>query len=159
MAIESIYAEAFIASVLKGDATLVGASALNGARVYPNRAPQGTTASPTLYPLIIYNVQSPGDVNTANAVRMYARPLFQVRTVGKVIGTTLQDASRVRAAAHRMDEILKGIRRQSFTIEGQTFYFNVWREDELPTREEQGATADEFYRSYGGLYRVNVFQV
>jgi hypothetical protein len=154
---ESIYAEAFLDSLLNGDATLTGASALNGQRAYKNRAPQGTKDNPTLYPLVIYNMQAGGDVNTGNASRIFTRPLFQVRAVGKVIGTALQDASRVRTAAHRMDELLKRIQRRSFTVDGATYFFNVWREDELPPREEPGESADVFYRNYSGLYRVEVF--
>lgn len=152
MAVESIYAEAFLSAVLKGDATLVGAGALAGQFVYRNRAPQSAVA-----PFVIYNEQSSEDVKTANAVRMFTRSVFQVRTVGRLVGTQLQDATRVRAAAHQVDNVLKDIRRQAFALEGVTYYFNVWRESGLPAREEPGLTADEWFRSYGGFYVVEQF--
>jgi hypothetical protein len=149
---ESIYAEAFLASVLTGDAALIAADALNGQFVYKDMAPQNGPV-----PRVIFNLMASGDVNTLNATRLFTRPLFQVRTVGKVLNGTLLDGARVRKAAHRMDEVLRSIRRQSFTLESVTFNFNVWREEELPLRTEPGETAEVFYRNYAGLYRVEVF--
>ena len=151
MPVESIYAEAFLSSVLKADATLKGVTALGGEYIYRNRAPQTAEA-----PFVIYSVQSADDVNTANADRMFARLLFQVRVVGRLVGTELQNASRVRVAANRVDALLKDIRRQAYTVDSVTYYFNVWRESGLPGREEPGLTADEWFRSYGGFYRVEI---
>lgn len=153
MAIESIYVEAFLDSVLKADTTLVGATALGSAsKIYRNRAKQGDVP-----PYLIYNLQAPNDYTSLNKDRLFSEYLYQVRVVGEVKGMDLQLASRVRIAAHRMDDVLDGIRRQSFTVESVTHSFNVWRESELPVREEAGNTADVFFRNYGGLYRVQIF--
>jgi hypothetical protein len=149
---ESIYCDAFLGSVLNGDAALIASDALNGKHAYNSLAPPGAPA-----PRIIYNVQAGGDVNTLNATRLFTRPLYQVRLVAKVVNGVLQDASRVRKSANRMDELLSSIRRQSFTVEGVTLNFNVWREDEIPMRVEEGEAADVTYRNYGGLYRVEAF--
>ena len=152
--IDSIFAEAFIASVLN-DATLLGATALNGTfadKVFKNVRRQGS-----VLPVVVFNVQAPWDGNSGNGIRLWTRPVFQVRTIGRVVNGVLQDASRVRTAAHRADDLLKEIRRQSFTVESVTRYFNVWREDEIPPREEPGETADVTYRNYGGFYRVEQF--
>jgi len=149
---ESIYCDAFLEFVLNGDATLIASDALNGEYVYNSVAPANKP-----FPRIIYNVQAGGDVNTLNATRLFARPLYQVRLVAKVKNGALEDAARVRKAANRMDELLRSIRRQSFTVEGVEMNFNVWREDEIPVRTEPGETADVSYRNYGGLYRVEAF--
>jgi hypothetical protein len=161
--LESIYAEAFIDSTLKNDSTLVGATALNSGAsglnrpdrlIFRNRARQGTTD----YPLIIYSIQSAVDYNGQfNQFRLLAEYVFQVRTVGKVIGIDLQNASRVRATSNRADEVLKEIRDASMVLDSVTYHFNVWRESELPVREEEGEDASTFYRNYGGLYKVQVF--
>lgn len=149
---ETIYADAFLSSVLREDATLTGVTALNGKYVYQDIAPQGTPV-----PRIVFNLQAGGDVNTLNGRRMFVRPLYQVRTVGKVVGGILENAARVRVAAHRMDELLRFIRRQQFTIDSVALNFNVWREDELPVRSEQGEMEDVRYRNYSALYRVEIF--
>lgn len=152
--LESLYAEAFVAGVLKGDATLIGNSALGSAsKIYKNRATEGAS-----FPLLIYSIQSSIDFNSLNQeFRLLSEYLFQCRVVSEVKGIDLQSADQVRTAANRMDELLRNIKRQSLTIGSVTLYFNVWREMELPVREEQGATADAFYRSYGGFYRVQAF--
>lgn len=155
MAIESIYAEAFIAHLLN-DATLLGATALNGSFenvIFKNVARQGAA-----YPLLVYDLYDSDDVNSGNAVRMMSRHVFRVRVVGKVVDGVLQDGDRFRAASHRADEVLGAVRRQSFTVGGATYNFNVWREGELPPpRETEGATPDIRFRYYGGLYRVEQF--
>lgn len=152
MPIESIYLEAFFDSVLNNDATLIGATALGGKKFYKNRAPQNTT-----YPLGIYNVQAADDIALLNRDRLFTRYLLQVRIVGRVVGAVFQDGARVRTASHRADAVLQSIRRQSFTVDSVTYFFNVFREGELPVREEEGESADVFYRSYGGFYRGEVF--
>jgi hypothetical protein len=157
--LESIYAEAFIDSTLKADSTLTGATALNSAArpdklIFRNRARQGTTE----YPLVIYSIQGATDLNGQwNQYRNFSEYVFQVRVVAKVVGTDLQNASRVRVAANRIDALLKEVRNSQMTIDSQTFNFNVWRESELAAREEEGEDASTFYRNYGGLYRCQVF--
>lgn len=155
MAVESIYAEAFIAHLLN-DATLLGATALNGSFqdvVFKNAARQGAA-----YPLTVYDLYDPDDVNSGNGVRMMVRNLYRFRTVGKVINGVLQDGGRVRVAANRVDALLNSVRRQSYTVDDVTYNFNVWRERELPPpREEPGPTADIRFRLYGGIYVVEQF--
>lgn len=154
MAIESIYADAFLANLFKTDATLIGGTALNGvANIYRERAKQKAT-----FPLLIYNLQAPHDYTTVNKDRLFSEYLYQCRIVGEVKGVDLQNDARVRAAANRMDELLN-IRRRAFTVETFTYFFNIWRESELPgRREEPGEDESTFYRNYGGLYRVQVFK-
>lgn len=155
MAVESIYAEAFIASLLN-DATLLGATALNGSFqdvIFKNEARQGAP-----YPLVVYDLYDPDDVNSGNGVRMMVRSLYRLRTVGKVVDRVLQDAGRVRVTANRVDDLLNNVRRRSYTVDGVTYNFNVWRERELPPpREEPGPTADIRFRLYGGIYVVEQF--
>ena len=152
--LESLYAESFIGSVLKSDALLIGATALSAAsQIYKNKAREDIEA----FPCLIYNIQTPKDFNSQNQERLFTEYLFQVRVVGEVRGIELQNADRVRTAANRMDELLRVIRRVSRTVDGQTFFFNVWRESELPVREEPGETEDIFYQNFGGFYRVQVF--
>jgi hypothetical protein len=153
VAVESIHAEAFLDSVLLGDPTLIGATALNGQYIYRNVGRQGGP-----YPQLVYSYYDGDDINSGNAVRLFTRYVYRVRVVGKVLNGVLQDAQRVRVAANRVDALLSTVRRQSFTVDSVTHFYNVWREDELPPpREEPGQTADVFYRVYGGLYRVEVF--
>jgi len=154
--LESVYADAFLYAKLSSDAALIGATALNGmAHIHKERPPQQA-----LFPCLVLNLQAPGDVNSLNQQRQMVSLLYQVRIVGEVKGTSLQNADRTLAAAHRLDELLKGIRRESLTIGGSTLYFNTWRRSELPgRREEQGPTAEVFYRNYGGLYAVEVFSI
>ncbi len=159
----SFYAEAFIDSTLKTDAVLTGATALNSATrpdklIFRNRARQGTKEEPTPFPLIIYNLYTADDWNgQLNQNRIFSEYLFQCRVVGEVKGVDLQDADRVRASANRMDDLLKEVRVAQMTIGIVTYFFNVWRESELVPREEEGDDASTFYRNYGGLYRVQVF--
>lgn len=152
MALESIYADSFLDSLLRGDTDLIGASGLDGAYIYKGVAPQ---AAP--FPRVVFNLQAGVDNNSISKTRLFASLAYQVRTVGKLESGALLDPSRVRAAANRVDELLKEVRRVSHTVDGVTYFFNTWRETELPNRDESGATADESYRNYGGLYRVEVF--
>lgn len=154
--LESIYAEAFIHARLKADATLIGVTALNATsefpQIYRNKAKQNAPR-----PLLIYSLQAPTDYNSANKARLFTEYRYQVRVVGEVRGSELQNATRVYTAANQMDASLNNVRRVSFTVGGVTYSYNVWRENELPVREEEGETADVDYRNYGGIYVVQVF--
>lgn len=149
--IEGIYAEAFVGSVLSGDAALLAPDALNGTaveKVHKNAIRQGAAL-----PVVLYSVQPRPDVNSGNGVRLMTAFIVNARVVGEVVEGVLQHAARVRKAAHRLDDLLRFIRRQQVTFEdGTTLSFNVWRETELPQTESPGATAGTRYRYYGGLY-------
>lgn len=155
MAIESIFADAFFSHVLLADAELTGADALNGAYVWNWIAPQG---SPT--PRVLYNFMGGSDVNGHGAVRLFTRALYQVRTILHAPNGTATPAAlqRFRRISSRVDDVLQGIRRESFTIEGETYNFNVWRQGESPPRIEAGAFPGDFYRVNAALYRVEIFR-
>lgn len=147
--IETQFAGAFIHHKLSTDAGIVGAGGLNGNRIYYGYAPQKTT-----YPLVIYNLQpgTGGDINSANQqARLISSQQWQVRVVTRGIPT---DAAR--SAAHRIDELFRNVRREAFSVGGQTLNFNTWRNAPVD-RQESGEMAEVFYENIGGLYQVQVF--
>jgi hypothetical protein len=148
---ESIYADAFIANLLRSDTTLTGADALNGSPIYKGVAPQNAP-----FPRVVFNLQAGTDNTGVNKTRLFPSLVYQVRTVGIKRNEVLQDAARVRKSANRVDALMN-VRRVSYTVDSQAFFFNVWREGEIPSRDEPGETADVGYRNYGGMYRVEVF--
>lgn len=150
---ELFYIAAFLYHTLAGDAVLIGGDCLGGKRIYQDIAPQGTS-----FPCIIFNFQAGYDVIGNAGVRLFTRPLFQVRTVGRGSSATaaIENVGRVKATANRMDDLLKEIRRASFTLAGVRFSFNIWREREIRFTE-QGATPNSFFVRYGGIYRCETF--
>jgi hypothetical protein len=152
VAFQSIIVEAFIFSLLYNDSQLIASDSLNGKYVYPDQAPPKTP-----YPNAGYALQSPVDYHGVNKNRLFSEYIYQVYIWSKMVGGELQDAARVRKSAHRVDAILDGIRRQSFAIDGTTYYFNVWRDGEIPQRTSPGESADITYKKFGGMFHFQIF--
>jgi hypothetical protein len=144
--IESIYAWAFLSRTLRADSELV--TALGGDWVYRTRAPQGKT-----YPFIVGDLIASTDILSPAKVRLYVTQLWQVRLVVK---GALTDA--IRAAAHRLDDVLSVTERASFAAEdGTRLSFNCWRVRPF-SRFEEDISGGESYCHIGGFYRLQVFK-
>jgi hypothetical protein len=112
-------------------------AALVGGRVYSGIAPATAT-----YPLIVFQVQSPGaDVTVIGGERIWADPLFLVRAVGKSASW-----SSVSATADAIDVALHN------TSGGAV----VWCRRESPFSLIEVTDAGIQYRHLGGLYRLRV---
>lgn len=145
MALESIYTDAFIYSRLSTDSAFT--TALGGAKIYRGRVPQGVAGT-----VFVFRLIDSDDVLTANKqVRLIARSTYELATRSTGFPTAGD-----MAAAHRADELFRNVRRVSFTIGAVTLSFNSWRELQRPT-QSQGATADVFYVTNGGLYTFEAF--
>ena len=128
---------ALLYSTLHGDATLL---ALLAGGVHQVAAPPGSTPD-----WLLISQQSGTDTNTATAVRILTRMLFQVKVVGPV-----QDAGNLRSAYARADALLQPsgqpLRNQGGTLA-------CFREQTISYGE---MVEGVLWLHYGGLYRVEV---
>lgn len=126
-------------ATLSGDATLAG-YAPGG--IFADLADEGTAT-----PYVVFNVQSPGvDTLTANAVRIFAKPLYQVVAVGEA-----EKMTNIANAASQIDALLK---RTSGTVTGGLMAV-CYREQPLEKAELINTIK---WKSLGGLYRILVEQ-
>ncbi|MBI4496313.1 MAG: DUF3168 domain-containing protein [Chloroflexi bacterium] len=135
MGIESLRIDAWLYSVLSGDATLV--SALGGTKVYSDLAPQDAAL-----PYVVFGQQAPHDVMGVGTARIMVTNVYQVKVVGQ--GGSYQP---LQAAADQVDALLHAA---SGTASGGTVLACVRDAVIRYTETDDGVQ----YRHVGGLYRI-----
>lgn len=138
MASELAMAYAWIDSTLRADSALMAASS--------GGVWQGAADIGTLPPFTLYARQSDLDVQTVNAVRIYASLLIQIKAIGPA-----SVYSALVTIANRIDALFDGKRNVGLPVGG---VLESYREGqfELPEVIAPGV----LWTSLGGLYRINV---
>jgi hypothetical protein len=143
MANETLIADSFLYSTLAGDATITG---IVGA--YQGRANIHSDVADieAPYPFIVYSMQSPGqDLIVVGPYRVWAAPLYLV----KVVAQARSYGGNLKTVADRIDTLL------SFGHGAATGGQVVASVRESPWRQSE-FTNSKYYRSLGGLYRLQV---
>lgn len=136
MSIETRYVDAWLDTTLRNDTVLM--SLVNG-RVYNTMAPTGTTM-----PYVVWNYQGGSDVAAIGTHRVFARCVYQVRTVG-----TGASYVPLRSVADRVDVLLHG----AVGVVPGGRIVSVVREQIIQFLEVVDGV---MIRYLGGLYRVLV---
>lgn len=139
MSSEVAMAYAWIDSTLRADSALMVA-ATGG--VWQEVADIGTQP-----PYVIYAKQSDIDVSTANAIRLWASMLMQI----KAVGPTAQWAAMV-IIANRIDALFKDVR--DVGLVGSAGVLNSHREQQIAMGDP--LIAGVAWTNLGGLYRINL---
>jgi hypothetical protein len=130
----------FLFNTLSGDSALMA--------LVPNGIFRGMAPDQTVPPFIVLSFMAGPDTNTANAVRMMTRPLYQVTVQGPAGMSTI-----LAAAAARIDDLLK---RASGSVAGariDAFY------REQPLLRDLPPSLGVMWSAIGGLYRGEIEQV
>jgi hypothetical protein len=136
---EAAEAYEFLEAKLSGDATLLGYLGSGASSLYPDLAPPGVAT-----PYVLFSMQSEVDSLTATAVRILARPLFQVKAVGPA-----NQRAAIRNAANRIDTLLA---RTSGTTTNAIIEA-CWRDGAINIPE---VVDGALWTSLGGLYRLEI---
>jgi hypothetical protein len=141
---ELIGAQAWLDSVLKGDATLRGYLAR---RWWADAAPETdpATLAPPAYPLGIYTLVSTVDRRRLSQ-RVLTEAVYRVVVIGEGGGI-----AALQAAASRVDALLNDKSAQAITIGGESFTVGCYRE--APYYRPCWENGVRF-EHVGGLYRV-----
>jgi hypothetical protein len=133
--IESLIVDAWLATVLGGDATLL-AAAPGG--VHADVAPEGTAS-----PWVVWFQVAGEDTRGMGAARIMADLLYEVRVTGRNCGY-----GALKAAANRVDALLH---QAATTTNADGTIIGCLREDTVRFSEQDGET---IYRHLGGTFRV-----
>lgn len=134
---ETTAIERWLHTVLNGDPAL---TALVGTRVFCEqiRVAEGTVA----YPCVVYQMQTPRDVNGVGVVRVMGSYTYLVRAIGK-------EATYVELepVADRIDALLQN--QHGLLSDGRTV--GCYREQAFQMAEVDNGVV---YRHIGGMYRM-----
>lgn len=139
MALESIYADAFVYHTLQDPVILSG---LGGDKVYPYHAPQGAKR-----PYIIYSMQAGVCINNG-MIRIKSILLYWVRII---YNPPANDG--IRSAADRMDDLLQSVRNGHVDVAPE-LTFNGWRRNQRQLFESTPEFGDFIH--LGGEYILEV---
>ncbi len=142
MSNELSVANTFLNTVLKADSAL---AAIVGTRIYADFAPEADPSA-TIYPLVLFNWQGGLDALSQGAARIFTRPLYQVRVIGR------GGYGAITAAADRIDALLANVQNYALTVGGVPYVVQCYRE--RPMQMAEVVPGGERYSSRGGLYRL-----
>lgn len=141
MSVHEVYAGIeWMYATLTADATLMSLA--------PGGVNRGVAEPNTPTPYIVMNYQSGNDTNTANGIRLLAKPLFLVKAVGPA---SMSDV--VAQVAARIDDLLKP--PASGTVTGALVTMSGRQSPLLMDEDVNGAE----WVNIGGLYGSEIQQI
>jgi hypothetical protein len=141
MANELAAASSFLVTNLKANSVLLG---LVGNRVFADFSPEPASEAAEVYPCVVFSLQSASESMAMGARRIFTKPLFFVRIIGK------GGYGAISAGADAIDAALHGI-TDTIVVDGVPYEVTVYRERTMQSSELDNGVR---YSWRGGFYRL-----